>query len=422
MVRIWCAGIAAALVAGCGLISSPVSAVKSVGSAAVGSPREAWGRGSGVTFYVDGNNGNDSNDCLSPQKACKTIQHGVSISSGGDTLMIAAAVYPENVTVHHALNFIGAGPGKTIINGERRSSEFVIAFQQIDVSISGMTMLNGIGAGEDGGAIYHCGGNLTLDDVVLENNDVRSVTHQRGNGYGGAMYNCPGTTLTVIDSTMRDNISEVGGAICNGGLLTIINSTFSDNRARELSGAGAIFNYGVLHVENSTFSGNVAETGLGGAIHNGELSGLTGGAIIDNVTISRNSAAGSQRPGGAIYNRFGLPIRIQNTILANNSPENCGGAQLGTLGFNIVSDESCHLDGAGDLDGVDAKLGRLQDNGGPTFTQAITALSPAVDAGDPSGCRNWNGQRLTSDQRGMPRPDDDERRGCDIGAYELQRS
>lgn len=420
--RVWCAGIALMLLAGCGQVGSPVSAFQSVGSAAAGSATQLMAPAGGVTFYVDANNGNDNNDCRSPQKACKTIQHAVSISVGGDTIMVAAGVYRENVTVHHGLQFIGAGPGKTIINGERRSSEFVIAFQTIDVSISGMTMLNGIGAGEDGGAIYHCFGTLTLDNVVLENNDVHSVTHQRGNGYGGAMYNCPSSTLTIVDSTIRDNVSEVGGAICNGGVLTIINSTFDDNRARDLSGAGAIFNYGVLHVDNSTFSGNVAETGLGGAIHNGDLFGLTGGAIIDNVTISGNRAAGSQRPGGAIYNRFGLPIRIQDTILSNNSPENCGGAQLGTLGFNLVSDTSCDLDGAGDLNGVDPKLGPLQDNGGPTFTEAIGALSPAIDAGNPSGCRDWLGHLLKTDQRGMPRPDGDERRGCDIGAYELQRT
>jgi hypothetical protein len=379
----------------------------------------------GTTYYVNDVGGSDKNNCRSPQRACKTMQRAVFLSASRDTIDVAAAVYRENVTVQHSLQFIGAGPGKTIVNGERRSSEFVIAFNpNAEVSISGMTMLNGIGAGEDGGAIYHCFGKLTLRDVVLENNDVHPINRQPGNGYAGAMYNCPGSTATIIDSTIRNNSAKVGGAICNGGLLTIIGSTFYGNTARggagDERGGGAIFNYGTLHVENSTFNGNTAAAGVGGAIHNGELLGGVGGAQIDNSTISGNTAALGDFPGGGIYNRLGQPIYLQNTIVAGNKPQDCGGAPLATEGFNLSSDKSCDLDGAGDLNGVDPKLGSLQDNGGPTWTMALLAGSSAIDAGNRSGCRNWLGRQLATDQRGMPRPDSHEPRGCDIGAYESQ--
>lgn len=399
-----------------------VPALRYIGPA----PRLASPAG-GTTYYVNGVGGSDKNNCRSPQRACKTIRHAVFLSASGDTIEVAAAMYRENVTVHHSLQFIGAGPGKTIVNGERRSSEFVIAFNpNADVWISGMTMLNGIGAGEDGGAIYHCFGRLTLQDVVLENNDVHAINHQQGNGYAGAMYNCPGSTATIIDSTIRNNSAKVGGAICNGGLLTIIRSTFYGNTARDdhgdERGGGAIFNYGTLHVENSTFSGNTAAAGVGGAIANGILLGGVGGAQIDNSTISGNSATlgESPAPGGGIYDRPGQPIYLQNTIVADNKPQNCGGAPLQTEGFNLSSDKSCDLDGAGDLNGVDPKLGSLQDNGGPTWTMALLPGSGAIDAGNRSGCRNWVGRLLTTDQRGMPRPDSHEPRGCDIGAYESQ--
>ena len=33
-------------------------------------------------------------------------------------------------------------------------------------------------------------------------------------------------------------------------------------------------------------------------------------------------------------------------------------------------------------------LGPLKNNGGPTQTHALLAGSPAIDAGDPGGCRN----------------------------------
>jgi hypothetical protein len=228
----------------------------------------------GTTFYVNGVRGSDKNDCRSPQRACKTIQHAVHISASGDTIDVAAAVYPENVSIHHGVRINGAGRDKTIVDGERHGSEFLIAFNNVDVTITGMTMRDGSGSG-DGGAIYHCNGRLTLEHVVIEGNLVRGLGL---NGYGGMMYNCPTSIATIVDSTIRNNSAKVGGAICNGGLLTIIRSTFNNDTALEARGGGAIFNYGVLHVANSTFNGNTAAGGVGGAIHNGELVGLTGGA------------------------------------------------------------------------------------------------------------------------------------------------
>ena len=370
----------------------------------------------GTTFYVNGVRGSDKNDCRSPQHACKTIQHAVRISAKGDTIDVAPALYPENVSIHHSVHINGAGRDKTIVDGEMHGSEFLIAFSNIDVTITGMTMRNGSGSG-DGGAIYHCNGTLTLEDVVIEGNRVRGPGLD---GYGGAMYNCPGSTATIVESTIRNNSAKVGGAICSGGIFTIIRSTFNDNTALDERGGGAIFNYGTLHVANSTFSGNTAAGGVGGAIHNGKLVGLTGGAQIDNSTISGNTAALGESPGGAINNKPGLPIYVQNTIIADNDPQNCGGAALETEGFNLSSDKSCDLDGAGDLNNVDPNLGPLRNNGGPTWTMALRPGSPAIDAGNRSGCRNWLGQLLATDQRGMPRPDPREPRGCDIGAYESQ--
>jgi hypothetical protein len=70
----------------------------------------------------------------------------------------------------------------------------------------------------------------------------------------------------------------------------------------------------------------------------------------------------------------------------------------------------------GNLLDIDPLLGPLQNNGGPTDTQALLAGSPAIDAGTSGG--------LNSDQRGIPRPIDipslpNAADGTDIGAYEF---
>ncbi len=67
-------------------------------------------------------------------------------------------------------------------------------------------------------------------------------------------------------------------------------------------------------------------------------------------------------------------------------------------------------------------LGPLQNNVGPTETHALLPRSLALDAGN-AACTDANGNPLTTDQRGLPRPVDGNGDGvavCDIGAFELQ--
>ena len=90
-------------------------------------------------------------------------------------------------------------------------------------------------------------------------------------------------------------------------------------------------------------------------------------------------------------------------------PDDCYGF-LHSSGYNLIETTSnCTIFGlggdlTGNVTGQDPLLGPLQDNGGPTQTQALLADSPAIDAGDPSGCTDDLGAALTTDQRGFPRP------------------
>lgn len=93
---------------------------------------------------------------------------------------------------------------------------------------------------------------------------------------------------------------------------------------------------------------------------------------------------------------------------------------LTSNGHNLSSDDTCNFKNAGDLNDTDPKLGPLQDNGGPTQTMALMSESPAIDAGNPSGCTDGQAHLLTADQRGEARPDKEDSSGCDIGAYESQ--
>ena len=55
------------------------------------------------------------------------------------------------------------------------------------------------------------------------------------------------------------------------------------------------------------------------------------------------------------------------------------------------------------------------DYSGPTLTQALQIDSPAINAGNPVGCKDHLDNPMDSDQRGFPRV-----QRCDIGAHEFQ--
>ena len=123
-----------------------------------------------------------------------------------------------------------------------------------------------------------------------------------------------------------------------------------------------------------------------------------------HATIAANRAAG----GGGVQFAGQKGIETRSTVFAQNSPVSCASLGADETSGSLADDQSCGLTGVGDRQGVDALLDTLADNGGPTDTHALKPGSPAVDAGDPKFC-------LDFDQRGEVRMIDGH---CDIGAYE----
>jgi len=138
--------------------------------------------------------------------------------------------------------------------------------------------------------------------------------------------------------------------------------------------------------------------------------------LINNSTISGNIAI-----KGGIYS--GTHTALQNSIVSNNgSGGDCYTIDNGisSNGYNLSSDSTCNFNGPGDLNNIDPKLGSLRNNAGPTQTMVLLPGSPAIDAGNPNGCTDGHGHLLKTDQRGMPRPDPEDKGGCDMGAFERQ--
>jgi len=387
-----------------------------------------------ATWYVDGVHGDDGNNCKTKATACATIGHAISLAASGDTIQIAAATYQENLSIPFNLTLNGAKAATTIVDGTNTANVFTVG-AGISLALSNLTIEKGVGY-TGGGGVDNSGTltvnksnfytNTALSGGAILNTGTAKINNTNFSGnspyFFGHSASCGAidnrSTMTITASTFFNNYANnnltSGGAICNGGTLTITRSTFSTNSSQGNNGGygGAIYNYaGTLSVTNSTFSQNSATTS-GGAIYS------QGGTVqISNSTFGTNP---ENMGGGGALSNAGSSVLIQNSIVANSAN---GGNCAGTItsdGYNLSSDSTCNFSSTGDLSNKNPKLGALHKNGGPTETLALQKGSPALDAGNPAGCRDFAGNLLKTDQRGLPRPGGAETTGCDMGAYESQ--
>jgi len=106
-------------------------------------------------------------------------------------------------------------------------------------------------------------------------------------------------------------------------------------------------------------------------------------------------------------------FQAQDSIFAGGGTNVVVSGVLISGGYNLVQNTNgCTIAGdpMGNIYGADPRLGPLQDNGGPTWTHALLAGSPAIDAGPAN-------TPPSVDQRGEPRPSGPAE---DIGAFEYQ--
>jgi len=348
---------------------------------------------------------------------------------GADTITFAATVTGtitlttgQLPTTTEDLTITGPGTSSLTISGNHASRVFEIALG-VNVTISDLTISNGSLIGS-GGGICNAGKLMVTNSILLGNsatgfgggifNDgtggsgatLTVINSTLSSNFDGGIFNSFGT-ITIIDSTVSNNFSGLGGGVSNnGGTMTITNSTLSDNFAQL---GGGVFNAGPAKITNCTLSGNSAPSfgGGGGIWHNADT--LT----ITNSTLSNNSAQ-----DGAGFRNNGGTVNFKNSIIANNlSGVGCAALLFNASGINFSTDGSCP--GFTQVTPAQLNLGPLQDNGGPTMTHALLPGSVAIDA--VIDCTDINGAPVTTDQRGVRRPQDGNGDGvsrCDVGAYE----
>jgi hypothetical protein len=407
-----------------------------------------------------GGTGGSSVACVDSVCSCDEAGIRAAISEGGGAFTFDCDG-PTTVRTEAEIVIDGVvildGEGNLTVDGNEAHRVFSVP-ENVTAELRGFTVTKGLVVDQGHGAGILNDGTLTLTNCNISGNGTRSWAV-----YGGGIDNTG--TLTLTNTTVSGNAGLQGAGIDNTGTLTLTNTTVSGNTAN--SEGGGIANLsGSLTLTNSVVSGNMAIEGNGGGITNivgsltltnstvsgntgawaGGINNYTGPLTLSDSTVSGNTTLSK---GGGIANYTG-PVMLTNSTVSGNTADEAGGgifnydgpltlarslvdgdcelgvgpsASISSSGYTIESPgDTCGFDEPTDQVNVsadDLKLGPLQDNGGSTMTHALGAGSVGIDKIPEADCVDADGQPLTTDQRGEPRPETGGTM-CDVGAFEAQ--
>lgn len=321
-------------------------------------------------------------------------------------------------------------------------------------------------------------GGLTLTQTTLADNTARAPFALGGGLFslGTAGFNAstvsnntafgtgtdPQNSTTLGTAAVGGGIVEVGGGpiqnfIGLGGLF-VLNSTIANNIARtntsptlDVALGGGIALLGTANMANATVSGNRTKVSINGL--GGPPSALPAISDGGDVFVSPSFSLGGPPITTTFNTKNSIYAGGQAVLTASTGtgPDVFGSVTSG--GYNLIQNPagSTGFTGTGDLTGVNPKLGKLQNNGGPvifpngttgfasgpgdpsiagqdhigpTQTEALLTGSPAKDQIPVASCTDLSTPPvpLTVDQRNFLRPFPYPNGNCDIGAYEVSQS
>jgi len=200
-----------------------------------------------------------------------------------------------------------------------------------------------------------------------------------------------------------------GGALYNAGTFTVIACTVNGNAGGD-GGAGGASSGGIGYYGTNVVGGAGGKGGSGGGIFNATNKAST---LLGNTLIAQN-LVGAGGPGGSGSNPGASGTGVDFGGGYTSDYFNLIGA-----GFGATNAAGSNIDLVGTITApINPLLEPLQNNGGPTPTEALLWHSPAIDQGKSLG--------LVMDQRGHHRihnypslPNAPGGDGTDIGAFEL---
>ncbi|MCK4653806.1 MAG: right-handed parallel beta-helix repeat-containing protein, partial [Candidatus Cloacimonetes bacterium] len=181
--------------------------------------------------------GSDENSGLTADDPLKTINFAMYMMLSNEenphTIHLAEGVYSLSDTGEHFpiymkrfISIVGENSETTVLNGENLTRLIISVFPNNNFSLQGVTITNGIADYANGGGIRCVNSDLTITEVVIENNHA---TH------GGGIYFYCGTltlsNISVTNNSASNRISGSGGGIYCNGTVNFTNVLINENYA-----------------------------------------------------------------------------------------------------------------------------------------------------------------------------------------------
>ena len=265
---------------------------------------------------TDENTISHANDGPIYQDTSSNLENEINNADNGDEIVIEPGTYKiHNVEITKNITLQGNGdPRDVIIDGEKKSSIFLIRSPDVHVTFKNITFINGE-TDNFGGAISNEEGHMTVDNCIFINNTALKNTNAGGISNYGTKSN-RGYLLINNSLFINNRADHDGGAIttCYADSF-IYNCVFIDNYARRDGGAIRVSVYGYGYVEDCIFMFNHADE-WGGAYYS-----WSGESDIRSC-IFMNNTAGTN--GGAVM--VSGNINLQDSIIVNNDGGETGGS------------------------------------------------------------------------------------------------
>jgi hypothetical protein len=340
---------------------------------------------------------------------------------GDDVVVIPAGLGPFNLlsTINYAdgdglLTVLGNGNtvavagNFTVFNSSTSSmvlDDLVLSSRNGANSASGsLTVRNSVITSNDGDGINTASGPILVQDTVI-------MGTNGGDGINSAVGNVTAERVTIV--------AENDGINTSSGSIAVADSAIIGSGAQTREGVGS--SSGDITVVNSTITGWLnagIETDVSASVINSTITGNPGdGVRAQEARFVYATVVDNGEPGTGGQNIDIVNVETFASVFGGGG-DACEVSSITSHGYNYSADDTCGLNGAGDVDdGGDPGLGPLGDNGGATQTMLPESASPLVDGVPIEGCQANGATGITSDQRGLSRPSGE---GCDVGAVEVQ--
>jgi hypothetical protein len=315
--------------------------------------------------------GGDNSNCGSGEFPLSSIQLAIDSSMDGDTILVSAGTYYENIHLNNKslaiigdedMNTIISAPTLTIYSDEEKD----VTYSNLKIysnGIQGRMMYLGCSECRDDEKI-----NVIFNNIEFDGYDERSAIALKYN------YN------VIINNSVFINL-EAGGD--DGGAIHLSNSGQEYNHYRVLEINNTIFNnckgnrgagiysesdYSIISINKSLFVDNYADLQPGGAL---SFWNQTQATINSSTFYNNYSNAGS----GTIYSEANSTIT--NSIIYSDSVIFITGPIITGPISITYSNISYGYEGIGNLDNNP----QFTDPENGDFT--LQSTSPCIDAGDP---------------------------------------